>query len=77
MGERDMKKLAIAFLLSLLCMGMVLPAARIPAASAASQTSINTAITKALAYLNSSQASDGSWAGYYGYYTVAVQRWLF
>lgn len=41
--------------------GILLMNVRMPLANAASQTSINTAITKGLAYLNSTQQSDGSW----------------
>lgn len=41
--------------------GILLMNVRMPLANAASQTSINNAITKGLFYLNSTQQSDGSW----------------
>ncbi|MGD0330997.1 MAG: carboxypeptidase regulatory-like domain-containing protein [Nitrososphaeria archaeon] len=56
----------------LILAGMLLTAltnVRMPLANAASQTSINTAIQKGLVYLNSTQASDGSWSS--GGYPVA------
>jgi hypothetical protein len=56
-----MKKALVTSILMLLFIGMILLPARIPTASAASQTSINTAIAKGLAYLNSTQDPDGSW----------------
>jgi hypothetical protein len=46
-------------------MGMMLSATLLPAASAASQTDINTAIDKGLAYLASVQSVDGHWGGAY------------
>jgi hypothetical protein len=45
--------------------GILLMNVRMPLANATSQTSINTAITKGLAYLNSTQAPDGHWGPYY------------
>ena len=45
--------------------GILLMNVRMPLANAASQTSINTAITEGLAYLNSTQASDGHWGPSY------------
>jgi hypothetical protein len=41
--------------------GIILTNVRIPVGTAASQTDINNAIEKGLAYLNSTQASDGHW----------------
>lgn len=50
--------------------GIVLMNVRMPLVNAASQASINTAITKGLAYLNSTQSQiDGSWGA--GLYPVA------
>ena len=46
-------------------MGMILSSTLIPAASAASQADINTAIDNGLAYLASVQAADGHWSGSY------------
>jgi hypothetical protein len=43
--------------------GILLVNVRMPLANAASQSSINTAIAKALVYLNGTQASDGHWGG--------------
>jgi len=50
-------ELIVVFMLA----GILLVNVRMPQANAASQTSIDTAITKGLAYLNSTQASDGHW----------------
>ena len=53
---------AFAFpLLALLFTAIVISSVRMPTASAASETAIDTAILKGLAYLNSSQASNGEW----------------
>lgn len=43
--------------------GMLLSTVGIPAARGASQTNINSAIAKGLAYLSSTQNPDGSWSG--------------
>ncbi len=64
-GEENIKKAFAIFFLALLSMVMILSATLIPAASAASQTDINTAIDKGLAYLASIQAGDGHWGGAY------------
>ena len=50
----------------LMLIGILLMIMRIPAGNAASQTSINSAIEKGLAYLNSTQASAGHWGDYTG-----------
>ena len=47
--------------------GMLLMNVRMPLANAASQTSINAAITKGLVYLNNTQDLDGSWNETFGY----------
>ena len=56
-----MKKALGIVLLALLLMGIVPSTVTIPAASAATQANIDAAIENGLAYLNSTQASDGSW----------------
>jgi hypothetical protein len=62
-----MKKAFVVLALALLFVGMTISPLRIPTASTASQTSINTAIAKGLAYLNSTQDPDGSWNESFGY----------
>jgi hypothetical protein len=57
------------FLAAIVLAGMMLATARMPVGTAASQTDINNAIEEGLAYLNSTQASDGHWGG--GSYPVA------
>jgi hypothetical protein len=61
-GERKVQKktLTVALLVVLMMVGTVLP--RMPIGNSASLTDINNAIQKGLAYLNSTQASDGSWS---------------
>lgn len=63
-----MKKVIGFLVLALVFFGMVLPLAKMPVASAASQVDINIAIEKGLAYLNSTQGGAGDW----GWYTVAT-----
>jgi hypothetical protein len=62
-----LKKAFVILILALLFIGMILSPATMPTVSAASQIAINTAIENGLAYLNSTQLSDGGW----GWYRVA------
>ena len=58
MKKRIMELIAVFILAGILVMNV-----KMPVGNAASQSSINNAIAKALVYLNSSQASDGHWGG--------------
>jgi hypothetical protein len=60
-----LKKTITLLLVALLSIGILLSAINVPSASAATQTDINTAIAKGLAYLASIQAGDGHWGGSY------------
>jgi hypothetical protein len=70
-GRETVKKVfkilarARILVLSFLLIGMTFWVVRVPEASAASQVDINNRIEKGLAYLNSIQASDGSWGSSY------------
>jgi hypothetical protein len=61
MEKVKMKKAFGILVIALLFIGMVLSPVSILSAHAASQTSINNAIAKGLAYLNGTQDTDGSW----------------
>jgi hypothetical protein len=58
---RNKKYSLVVFLAVTFFLASLLPLSNIPTASAASQTDINNAIAKGLAYLASTQASDGHW----------------
>jgi len=62
-----MKKVFAILIITLMLIGMIFIPINTPATKAASQTSINNAIAKGLAYLNSTQGSDGSWNESFGY----------
>ena len=62
-----MKKAFGILIIALLFIGMVLSPVSILSTHAASQTSINNAIAKGLAYLNETQDPDGSWNETFGY----------
>jgi hypothetical protein len=53
------KTITVTLLVALMIVGILLP--RMPVGNSASQTDINNAIEKGLAYLNSTQLSDGGW----------------
>jgi hypothetical protein len=57
-----MRKAFGILVLAMLFIGMILSSAMIPAAAAASQVDVNNAIEKGLAYLNSTQSSNGEWS---------------
>jgi hypothetical protein len=59
LGRRKHKWIAV-FTLA----GILLSTVGIPAGEGASQTDINSAIAKGLAYLSNTQNADGSWSGY-------------
>ena len=56
-----MRKAFGILVLAMLFIGTMLSSTMIPAVAEASQADINNAIEKGLAYLNSTQAADGSW----------------
>lgn len=60
-GEESIKKAFVVCILAMLSLGIMFSAVRVPPASAASQIAINNAIDKGLAYLNTTQLSDGRW----------------
>ena len=60
-GKKTLKKTINIILVALLSIGILLSAFSMPNAFAASQTNIDAAIAKGLAYLASTQGVDGGW----------------